>query len=135
MVRKTVVANSIEDLRARENDPPEGLLSDRQWEYLASRLPDLIGKKSANQLVTRRFIEAVLWIATTGAGWAELPKGYGNFHTAYCRFLRWTRLNLWDFVCTCLEDDPRFHAIARMVATHRQMLERRASYKPPAPGE
>jgi len=131
MVRKTLVAYSAEDLQARRNDPPEGLLSDHQWEYLATRLPDLIGKKTASQIVTRRFIESVLWIATTGAGWAELPKAYGNFHTAYCRFLRWTRLNLWDFVCVCLESDPRSQAIARMVEAHRQMLGRRANYKPP----
>lgn len=110
---------------SRQDDPPEGQLAIRKWHFLASRLPGQLAIKSVGGLSTRRFIEAVLWIAATDSTWPELPKSYGNFHAVYQRFARWARLDVWDYVSTCLEGDPRLPALQRLVRQHLEIRSRR----------
>ena len=66
--------------QSRHDDPPQGRLTFRQWHYLASLLPGAVARKSSEGLDTRRFVEAVLWVASTDSTWVDLPKCYGNFH-------------------------------------------------------
>jgi transposase len=118
-----VVAAGIS--HSRQDDPPEGQLPVRRWYFLASRLPGQLATKSIGGLSTRRFIEAVLWIAATDSTWPQLPKSYGNFHAVYQRFARWARLDVWDYVSTCLEGDPRLPALQRLVRQHLEIRRRR----------
>lgn len=108
-----------------QDDPPEGQLAVGKWHFLASRLPGQLAIKSVGGLSTRRFIEAVLWIAATDSTWPQLPKSYGNFHAVYQRFARWARLDVWDYVSTCLEGDPRLPALQRLVRQHLEIRRRR----------
>ena len=110
---------------SRQDDPPEGQLALRKWHFLASRLPGQLAVKAVGGLSTRRFIEAVLWIAATDSTWPQLPKSYGNFHAVYQRFARWARLDVWDYVSTCLEGDPRLPALQRLVRQHLEIRRRR----------
>lgn len=110
---------------SRQDDPLEGQLGVRKWYFLASRLPGQLAVKSVGGLSTRRFIEAVLWIAATDSTWPQLPKSYGNFHAVYQRFARWARLDVWDYVSTCLEGDPRLPALQRLVRQHLEIRRRR----------
>ena len=107
------------------DDPQEGRLADRQWQYLASRLPGKLAHNAVEGLGTRRFVEAVLWLAVNDSTWPELPRSYGNFHAAYQRFVRWARLDIWDYVSTCLAGDPRLPALQRMVRLHNDVRRRR----------
>lgn len=120
---ETVV--SAEGPQSRHEDPIEGRLSIRRWYDLSSRLPGQLAAKSVNGLDTRRFIEAVLWIAATESTWPQLPRSYGNFHVVYQRFVRWTKLDVWDYVCTRLHGDPRLPALQRLVRLEREIQERR----------
>lgn len=110
---------------SRHEDPIEGRLSIRRWYDLSSRLPGQLAAKSVNGLDTRRFLEAVLWIAATDATWPQLPRSYGNFHIVYQRFARWTKLDVWDFVCTRLHGDPRLPALQRLVRIEQELQQRR----------
>jgi transposase len=110
---------------SRQDDPPEGQLGVRKWYFLASRLPGQLAVKSVGGLSTRRFIEAVLWMAATDSTWPQLPRSYGNFHAVYQRFARWARLDVWDYVITCLDGDPRLPALQRMVHQHLEIRRRR----------
>jgi transposase len=38
---------------------------------------------------------AVLYILRTGMAWRDLPKEFGNWHTIYTRFSRWSEKGLW----------------------------------------
>ncbi|WP_163839540.1 transposase [Pseudoxanthomonas sacheonensis] len=120
---------------SRQDDPPEGQLPVRRWYFLASRLPGQLATKSIGGLSTRRFIEAVLWIAATDSTWPQLPKSYGNFHAVYQRFARWARLDVWDYVSTCLEGDPRLPALQRLVRQHLEIRRRRTRHAEKAPVE
>lgn len=126
---------SSEVPRPRQEDPVEGRLSIRRWYDLSSRLPGQLAAKSVNGLDTRRFMEAVLWIAATDSTWPQLPKSYGNFHIVYQRFVRWTKLDVWDLVCTRLHGDPRLPALQRMVRLEREIQQRRDVKTVPAPQE
>jgi putative transposase len=64
------------------------VLSDDQWkriEKLCKGKPEDPGGTGANN---RMFVEAVLWIARTGAGWRDLPGIFGNWNSVFVRFNR-----------------------------------------------
>ena len=43
----------------------------------------------------RRFVDAVLWVARTGAAWRDLPDRFGPWNSAWRRFDRWARAGVW----------------------------------------
>jgi len=54
----------------------------------------------------KQFIEAVLWMARSGAPWRYLPEGYGKWYTIYQRFHRWSRFGVWERMFKYFIDDP-----------------------------
>lgn len=44
----------------------------------------------------RNFLNAVLWIAKTGAPWRDLPERFGPWKTHYNRFRLWARKDVWQ---------------------------------------
>ena len=82
------------------------LLRDDQW----ARLEPLCEGKKQDRGVTakdnRLFLEAVLWIARTGSPWRDLPKEFGNWHSAYVRFARWCDKGTWARLAEAVSGDP-----------------------------
>ena len=71
-------------------------LSDEQWQkilpFLKTRPNIYIGQEGE----CRQFLEAVLWIARSGAQWRLLPSDYGNWNTVYKRFARWSQADVFE---------------------------------------
>jgi len=52
----------------------------------------------------RRFVNAVLWIARTGAAWRDLPERLGNWNSVWRRFDRWADAGVWGRVLEAVRD-------------------------------
>ncbi len=87
------------------------LLRDDQWERIRDILPGKPGDPGATAQDNRLFVEAVLWIARTGAPWRDLPSELGNWHTTYTRFSRWAKKGVWQQVVKAVTDDPDLEAL------------------------
>ena len=68
-------------------------LSDDEWAKIALLLPPSRGRPAERG--DRDFINAVLWIAKTGAPWRDLPARFGPWKTVYNRFHRWSNRDVW----------------------------------------
>lgn len=80
-------------------------LTDEQFQRIAHLLPGKPGDPGATARDNRLFMDAVLWIARTGAPWPDLPERFGKFDTAYQRFNRWAKSGVLARVMEALGDD------------------------------
>jgi transposase len=70
-------------------------LSDREWVRLEPLLPR--GARTGRPPKDHRIIlDALLWLAKTGAPWRDLPDLFGPWQSVATRFYRWTRSGLWE---------------------------------------
>jgi putative transposase len=79
-------------------------LTDRQYERLQPLLSGKPGDLGRNADNNRRFLNAVLWIARTGAPWADLPERFGKHDTVYQRFNRWAKKGRWQAIFEALQE-------------------------------
>jgi transposase len=66
-------------------------LTDEQYQRIEHLLPGKPTDPGATARDNRLFIDAILWIARTGAPWPDLPERFGKYDTAYQRFNRWAK--------------------------------------------
>ena len=79
-------------------------ISDENWERIKDLLPGRAGTPGGTAQDKRRFINAVLWIARSGAPWRDLPERYGNWNSVYVRFNRWSKAGHWQRIMESLQD-------------------------------
>jgi len=79
-------------------------ISDADWDRIRGLLPGQPGQHGGVAGDNRRFINAVLWVARTGAAWADLPERLGNWNSQWRRFDRWARAGRWDPILAALRD-------------------------------
>ncbi|WP_155944774.1 transposase [Pseudoxanthomonas sp. Root630] len=97
-------------------------LSAQEWQLLMNSLPGRVGARARRGGNTRRFIEAVLWVAQTGAYWSDLPREFGSWHGIYVRFIRWAQDGNWGEVITRL--DPQDQRSQDLQALVQRYLKR-----------
>ncbi len=79
-------------------------ISDDDWERIKNLLPGQPGQHGKVAKDNRLFIDAVLWIARTGARWRDLPERFGHWNSIWRRFDRWARKGVWERVFEALQD-------------------------------
>ncbi len=83
-------------------------LANEQWD----RIKDLVPGKATDCGVTGRdnrlFVDAVLWIARTGAPWHDLPDAFGKWNSVSVRFGRWAKKGVLELLFNALVEDPDF---------------------------
>jgi transposase len=79
-------------------------ISDEDFDRIKDLLPGRHGTPGARAKDNRLFVDAVLWIAKTGAPWRDLPERFGPWNSVWRRFDRWARRGVWQKVFEALQD-------------------------------
>ena len=97
-------------------------LTDAQWARIEKLVVGKEGDKGRHGEDNRLFVDAVLWIARTGAPWRDLPPEFGNWNSQFQRFRRWARKGVWEnlFKELSVESDCEYLLIdSTIVRTHQ----------------
>jgi transposase len=81
-------------------------MTDEQWSRIEHRLPGRKGDPGRTAEDNRLFVDAILWIAVTGAPWRDLPAEFGNWNSVFQRFRRWCLKGVWQRVLNELGGHP-----------------------------
>ncbi len=87
------------------------ILSDAQWERIEPLLPGKPGDPGRSAADNRMFLEAVLWMARTGAPWRDLHHRFGRWNSVFRRFRRWAQKGVFESLFNALSDDPDFEYV------------------------
>jgi len=90
---------------------PRLLLRDDQWVRIEGLLQGKHGDRGRTGADNRLFVEAVLWMARTGAPWRDLPIAFGPWNTAFRRFSRWADKGVWQTIFARLSEDADFEEV------------------------
>jgi transposase len=83
-------------------------LRDDQWAKIKDLLPGRKETVGVTAKDNRLFVEAILWIARTGAMWRELPERFGKWNSVFQRYNRWSKAGVFERLFQALADDPDF---------------------------
>jgi transposase len=81
-----------------------GLLTDEQWAFFAPLVTETGPLRGRPPRDHRRTLDAVFWIARTGAPWRDLPCELGNWNSVHRQYRRWTTSGLWDLMLEALAE-------------------------------
>lgn len=79
-------------------------ITDEQWARIEPLLPGKASDPGRSAQDNRLFLNAVLWIARTGAPWPDLPERFGKYNSVFQRFNRWSKKGVWQAVFEQLQD-------------------------------
>ena len=71
-------------------------LTDQHWQKILLFLRTCSNIYIGQEDECRLFLEAVLWVARSGAQWRLLPAEYGNWNSIYKRFARWSQQQVFE---------------------------------------
>jgi putative transposase len=83
-------------------------LANADWRRIERLVPGKEGDKGRHGADNRLFVDAVLWIARTGAPWRDLPPEFGNWNSTFQRFRRWAKKGVWERIFNTLVENPDF---------------------------
>ncbi|OWK39122.1 IS5 family transposase [Fimbriiglobus ruber] len=84
--------------------PEQHAISDENWERIQDLLPGRPDQPGWTSPDNRLFMDAILWVAKTGAPWRDLPARFGKWNSVWRRFDRWCRKGTWPAVFETLQD-------------------------------
>ena len=81
------------------------LLSKSQMKRIS---PDFPLAHGVARVDDRRVLSGIVYVIRNGLMWKDAPKGYGPHKTLYNRFIRWSRLGVFDRIFANLASEgPR----------------------------
>ena len=63
------------------------------------------GIYAKQELKTRKFVEAIFWMARAGCAWRLLPAEYGDWNSVYKRFADWQEKGVWRALVDAFASD------------------------------
>jgi transposase len=82
------------------------VLRDDQWEQVKPFVPGGRKGKRGPRSNGRRFFDALLWMARSGARWRDLPERFGPHQTAKRRYYRWIEMGVFDRLFEAIASTP-----------------------------
>ena len=88
-------------------------LTDMQWRQIEPLLPGREGCPGAHAEDNRLFVNAIIWVARTGAPWRDLPERYGAWKPTHKRYRRWCESGVFARIleALALEADAEYMSI------------------------
>lgn len=81
-------------------------LTDQEWEQIADLFPkENTGRPGRPSKENRTMLNAMIWLARSGAPWRDLPERYGSWETVYSRFRKWIDDGILDNIFRILRLD------------------------------
>ncbi|WP_182356614.1 IS5 family transposase [Komagataeibacter europaeus] len=77
------------------------LLSERQMEKITPYFPLAHGVPRVDD---RRVLSGIVYVIRNGLQWKDAPEAYGPHKTLYNRFIRWSRLGVFDRIFAALSE-------------------------------
>lgn len=108
-------------------------ISQSAWERLEDLLPGRPGDVGVTAADNRLFVNAVYWIAKTGAPWRDLPPRFGRWNSVFQRFNRWSKKGVWQRVAEALSDDVDLEWLmidSTVVRAHQHAAGQKGGRKP-----
>jgi transposase len=81
-----------------------GRLTDDEWGFFEPFVRERGPLRGRPPRDHRRTLDAIFWIARTGAPWRDLPEELGNWNSVHRQFRRWTASGLWDLMLAALAE-------------------------------
>ena len=75
-------------------------LSNGAWAAIEPHLPK--NQPGARRVDDRRVISGIIFVIRNGLRWRDVPKDYGPHKTIYNRFIRWSRLGVFNRIFAAL---------------------------------
>lgn len=86
-------------------------ISNAEWEKIEDMLPrEVSGDRGRPRKDNRLMLNALMWLARSGAPWRDLPDRYGPWESVYSRFKKW-------------RDDGILDNIFRLLAMEAELQE------------
>lgn len=79
-------------------------LTDAEYDRIAHLLPGKAEDSGFKAVDNRLFLDAVFWIAQTGAPLRDLPARFGLSNSVFQRFRRWAVKGTWKRIFEELQD-------------------------------
>lgn len=97
-------------------------LTDQEWEQIAPLLPSGKGKRGRPPKDNRQMLNAMVWLARSGAPWRDLPERYGPWESVYSRFRKWIDDGILDNIFRVLSLEAELYELsidASIVQAHQ----------------
>ena len=91
------------------------LLSETQMARIAPHFPLPHGVPRVDD---RRVVSGIVYVIKHGLQWKDAPKGYGPHKTLYNRFIRWSRMGVFDRIFAGLAAEGPKPERSMIDATH-----------------
>jgi transposase len=91
------------------------LLSEAQMGRLSPHFPLSHGVPRVDD---RRVVSGIVYVIRNGLQWKDAPTAYGPHKTLYNRFMRWSRLGVFDKIFVALSQDGLRPERIMIDATH-----------------
>lgn len=98
-------------------------LTDQEWDRIVPLLPSpKTGKPGRPPKDNRLMLNAMVWLARSGAAWRDLPERYGPWSSVYSRFRKWLDDGILDNIFRVLSLEAELEELsldASIVQAHQ----------------